>query len=203
MEKFFQKFSSQEKRIEIIEKIISADPIYVKLEKYDGFNKLDKVYSLNDIAVCANSFIEKYFIYDLNNPLTTQFDDKVFFEPDKRNIKREGRRNAIAKYAVHFITASNEKTRTRHYDVSKASSFESIFEALNNSKDRVEIKKPTGEVRINYYYKLDDKFNMEIVCEPISLGDGTLRIITFAPNKSNSYVSKKLSPPEAGIKPHD
>lgn len=194
MKYFYEKYHSQEKRIDIIEAVISNDPIYAELVKIDNFNKIDRIYTLRDIAVCANDFMELYANYNLQNPIESKFKEKICIEPDKRHIKREGRKNAGIKYAVHFVTSVNEKTSKRYYDSSKIAYLYLIKEALLNANHRIEIKNNKGEFRINYYYKFGEDTNMELICEIPSNEIPIPRLITFIPDKKDEYVLKKLSP---------
>jgi hypothetical protein len=191
---FYEKYNSHEKRIDIIEEVISKDPIYAELIKINNFNRVDRIYTLRDIAVCANDFMELYANYNLQNPIESKFKEKICFEPDKRHIRREGRKNAGIKYAVHFVTSVNEKTSRRYYDSSKIAYFNLIRKALMNADHRIVIKNNKGEFRINYYYKLEKDTNMEIICEFPTNEIPIPRLITFIPDKEDEYVLKKLSP---------
>jgi len=145
---FYNKYDNPDKRVDTIELVISKDPIYVELEKRDGFNKVEKIYTLKDIAVCAQNFMELYKDYDFDNPIESKFKDKIYLQPDERHIKREGRKNAGIKYAAHFVTASDDKKKKRHYDTSKIANMGIIKEALERSSDRRKTENKQGELRV-------------------------------------------------------
>jgi hypothetical protein len=203
LQKFYKKYHGPLERIKIIKHIISNDPKYHELKKYNGLNQLIKIFTFHDIAVCANSFMEFYADYDIQRPITTKFGESAFFQSDKRQIKREGAKNAGAKYAVHFVTATNQKTNGRHYDTSKAITFGLIKDGLENANYKWEGVNRKGIYTINYYYKYSESDFMEIICVPYPDKENYIRVIAFAPNKDDKFVFKKTIPAQSGDKSHD
>jgi hypothetical protein len=203
LQRFFKKYRDSLERVKIIEHIISNDSKYYEQKKYNGLNQLIKVYTFHDIAVCANSFMEFYADYNLENPIFTNFGEVAFFQPDKRQIKREGAKNAGAKYAVHFVTATNEKNNGRHYDTSKVITFGLIKEGLENANAKWKGLNSKGIFTINYYYRYSESDFMEIICLPFPQKENYIRVIAFAPNKDQKYVIKKTIPAKSGDKSHD
>lgn len=165
-------------RIDFIEQTIKEDPFYTE-EK--GSFRL--------IAEKANEIAENFFHINKSNPLTIK-GDTVYFEPDKRMIKREGYLKAQAKYAAHFVTIKTEDKKRRFYADHKIGATQNIIKTLENPIDRL-LQNENGKESIVYIGELELNNYCCMILAIIKDDNGALSIITLYPEKTLEYIQKK------------
>jgi hypothetical protein len=127
-------------RILFIEEAIEKDPFYTERKG-----------SYNLIATKGNEVIEKFFHINKDNPIYIK-GDKVYFEPDKRMIERDGYAVAQAKYGAHFATIKSGKER--FYASHKVEAVKNLTESLRNPIQRL-LQDDRGKKSIIYITEVE------------------------------------------------
>jgi len=171
----------KEDRILFIEEILINDPYFTDDKGHYGV-----------IAEKANQLIESFFEYSKENPIMTEWGDRIFFEPNLKSLKEKSYVIAQAKYAVHFVTKSSHDDKKRYYERSKTLVLPFLLDALINPDEVLNQKDKHGSTI--YVKEIKSKRYCCSVLRAEFNEDGSLRAITaYYTSKKKSIESKKAS----------
>jgi hypothetical protein len=176
---------SHEKRIELIIDCLRKDSYYSN----------GKEGGLREIAEYSKNCFDSLLCFSKYNSIQSSFGDKVYFEPDQRNLERETINEAFIKYGVHFITGTSQKTGFRAFDKSKHRNFDFILKTITDSELKLYIINSKNEETVNFIIKTKDKYNSIVVgrIEQIIDGIENIRITAFLPDQRDTTIKNKIA----------
>jgi len=168
-----------DRAIEFIHGVLKSDPFYTEEEG-----------PLMDVAEQTIQVISMFAKHDENNPIITQYNDKVFFKAGTRLLDQNGGFIGTIKYAAHFVTKDTLDAKHRTYDSGKAKHIGLLYDCIHNPDTRAESKEG-GKHKIFYLknYILENKERRFATLFFVEIDDGFIRCITIMPNKTKNWGS--------------